>query len=137
MHELTEHHAQRVSAAEPERKLVLPVAPSVNLIGVKPLFGDKSVAEGDKAEFDVIFVGADGKQLPRDGLRYELLKMESRYQWYRQGSSWDYEPVKSTKRVADGDVTIAADKPARITVSPASCRRVHSPSVTMTNSSSF
>jgi uncharacterized protein YfaS (alpha-2-macroglobulin family) len=26
--------------------------------------------------------------------------------------------VKSTKRVADGDVTIAADKPARITVSP-------------------
>src|SRR5437667_201333 len=63
-----------------ERKLVLPVAPAVNLIGIKPLFGDKSVAEGDKAEFDVVFVAPDGKQLPRDGLRYELLKMESRYQ---------------------------------------------------------
>ncbi|WP_426433853.1 alpha-2-macroglobulin family protein [Bradyrhizobium genosp. P] len=101
-----------------ERKIVLPVAPATALIGVKPLFGDKSVAEGGKAEFDVVFVAPDGKQLPRDGLRYELLKLESRYQWYRQNSSWDYEPVKSTKRVADGDVTLAADKAMRLTFQP-------------------
>src|SRR5256885_13251333 len=101
-----------------ERKLVLPVAPAAAMIGVKPLFGDKSVAEGDKAAFDVGFVAPDGKQLARDGLRYELLKIESRYQWYRQNSSWEYEPVKSTTRVADGDLTIATDKPSRITLSP-------------------
>ena len=101
-----------------ERKLVLPVAPAAAMIGVKPLFGDKSVAEGDKAGFDVVFVAPDGKQLARDGLRYELLKIESRYQWYRQSSSWEYEPVKSTTRVADGDLTVAADKPSRITLSP-------------------
>ena len=101
-----------------ERKLVLPVAPAINLIGIKPLFGDKSVAEGDKAEFDVVFVAPDGKQLPRSGLRYELLKMESRYQWYRQNSSWEYEPVKSTSRVADGDLTLTADKAARVSLSP-------------------
>jgi alpha-2-macroglobulin len=101
-----------------ERKLVLPVASATSLIGVKPLFGDKSVAEGDKADFDVVFVAPDGKQLPRNGLRYELLKMESRYQWYRQNSSWDYEPVKSTKRVADGDLNLAADKASRLTFSP-------------------
>jgi uncharacterized protein YfaS (alpha-2-macroglobulin family) len=101
-----------------ERKLVLPVAPSAAMIGVKPLFGDKSVAEGDKAAFDVVFVSPEGKALARDGLRYELLKIESRYQWYRQSSSWEYEPVKSTKRVADGDLTIAADNPSRITLSP-------------------
>src|SRR6202167_119178 len=101
-----------------ERKIVLPVAPAAAMIGVKPLFGDKSVAEGDKASFDVVFVAPDGKPLARDGLRYELLKMESRYQWYRQNSSWDWEPVKSTSRVADGDLTIAADKPSRVTLSP-------------------
>jgi uncharacterized protein YfaS (alpha-2-macroglobulin family) len=101
-----------------ERKLVLPVAPATALIGIKALFGDKSVAEGDKADFDVVFVAPDGKQLPRDGLRYELLKMESRYQWYRQNSSWNYEPVKSTSRVADGDLNLAADKPSRLTFSP-------------------
>src|ERR1700735_2353279 len=98
-----------------ERKLVLPVAPLVAMIGVKPLFGDRSVAEGDKADFDVVFVAPDGKPLARDGLRYELLKVESRYQWYRQSSSWEYEPVKSTTRVADGDVSIAAEKPSRLT----------------------
>jgi len=39
-----------------ERKLVLPVAPTAAMIGVKPLFGERNVAEGDKASFDVAFV---------------------------------------------------------------------------------
>ncbi|MGA7994774.1 MAG: alpha-2-macroglobulin [Bradyrhizobium sp.] len=101
-----------------ERKLVLPVAAATAMIGVKPIFAGKSIAEGDKAGFDVVFVSPDGKPLARDGLRYELLKIESRYQWYRQSSSWEYEPVKSTSRVADGDLTVSADNPARITLSP-------------------
>ncbi|MDR6663692.1 uncharacterized protein YfaS (alpha-2-macroglobulin family) [Tardiphaga robiniae] len=101
-----------------ERKFVLPVAPSAPMIGVKPLFKDKNVAEGDNAAFDVVVVSPEGTSLARSGLRYELLKMESRYQWYRQNSSWDYEPVKSTKRVADGDLTSAANAPARISLQP-------------------
>src|SRR5438309_4472028 len=101
-----------------ERKRVLPVAPAAPMIGVKPLFGDKNVAEGDKADFDVVFVAPDGKPLARNGLRYELLKLESTYQWYRQSSSWQYEPLKSTKRVADGDLTNAAEKPSRGTLAP-------------------
>ncbi len=101
-----------------ERKIALPVAPATAQIGVKPLFGDKSVSEGDKAAFDVVFVSPEGRALPRDGLRYELLKIESRYQWYRQNSYWEYEPVKTTTRVADGDLTVAADKPTRLTLSP-------------------
>jgi uncharacterized protein YfaS (alpha-2-macroglobulin family) len=101
-----------------ERKLVLPVAPATAMIGVKPLFSGASVAEGDKVGFDVVFAAPDGKALARDGLRYELLKIESRYQWYRQNSSWDFEPVKSTTRVADGDLAIKADQPSRITLSP-------------------
>src|SRR3954452_25020557 len=44
--------------------------------------------------------------------------MESRYQWYRQNSSWEYEPVKSTKRVADGDLTLTSDKAARVSLAP-------------------
>ncbi|MCA1514512.1 alpha-2-macroglobulin [Bradyrhizobium sp. NBAIM01] len=101
-----------------ERKIVLPVAPATAQIGIKPLFGDKNVTEGDKAEFDVVFVSPDGEKLRRDGLRYELLKIESRYQWYRQNNYWEYEPVKSTSRVADGDVTVTADKPTRLSLTP-------------------
>jgi uncharacterized protein YfaS (alpha-2-macroglobulin family) len=101
-----------------ERKLVLPVASSAEEIGVKPLFGERNVAEGDKAEFDIVFVSPDGKSIARDGLRYELLRIESRYQWYRQNSYWEYEPVKSTSRVADGDLATFADKPARVAFTP-------------------
>lgn len=100
-----------------ERKLTLPVAPKTAMIGIKPLFADKNVAEGDKANFDIVYVMPDGKAQARGGMRYELLKLESRYQWYRQGSSWEYEPVKSTRRVADGEVA-ATDKPGRIELSP-------------------
>ncbi len=100
-----------------ERKLTLPVAPKAAMIGIKPLFADKSVAEGDKADFDIVYVTPDGKAQARGGMRYELLKLESRYQWYRQGSSWEYEPVKSTKRVSDGEIS-ATDKPGRIQLAP-------------------
>ena len=30
--------------------------------------------------------------------------------------AWDFEPTKSTKRVADGQIDVAADKPARVSV---------------------
>ena len=101
-----------------ERKLVLPVAPSGPMIGVKPLFAGNAIAEGDKANFEVVMAAPDGSRIGRSGLRYELLKMESRYQWYRQGSSWDYEPVKSTSRVADGDLNVTAAEPVRLTLQP-------------------
>ncbi len=101
-----------------ERKLVLPVVPATAQIGIKPAFGDKNVAEGDKADFDVLFAAPDGKTLARPGLRYELLKIELRYQWYRRDSTWDYEPVKTTTRTADGELNIAADTPSHLSFQP-------------------
>lgn len=100
-----------------ERTLTLPVAPDAPMIGVKPLF-DQSIGEGEVAKFDVALVSPEGKMLARKGLRYELLKLESRYQWYRQGNSWEYEPVKSSKRVADGTLDAREDGAARIELNP-------------------
>jgi len=99
-----------------ERKLTLPVTPAAGMIGVKPLFSGKSLNESDNANFDVIFVLPDGKPVAKSALRYELLQVETRYQWYRQGGSWDYEPVKSTRRIADGQIDVAADAPGRISL---------------------
>src|SRR4029077_16551758 len=67
-----------------ERKLALPVRPAAAMIGVKPLFSGRSLGEGETAGFDVVHVPPDGKTLPRAKLHYELLKIESRYQWYRK-----------------------------------------------------
>jgi alpha-2-macroglobulin len=97
-----------------ERKLTLPIAPATTMIGVKPLFAGRSLGDGETANFDVIVASADGKPLSRTGLRYELLKIDRRYQWYRHETRWEYEPIQSTQRVADGRVDVTADKPGRI-----------------------
>jgi uncharacterized protein YfaS (alpha-2-macroglobulin family) len=110
-----------VSMAEPggraiERRLALPVTPSTDMAGVKPLFAAGSLGERDTANFDVVVVAPGGSAVARAGLRYEVFRIESRYQWYRQGSTWTYEPVKQTRMVANGTVDVAAGQPGRISV---------------------
>jgi uncharacterized protein YfaS (alpha-2-macroglobulin family) len=110
-----------VRMAEPggravERKLSLPVLPSGPAIGVKPLFSGRSLGEGESANFDVVLASPEGISVAGASLHYELLKVDTRYQWYRREGSWDFEPVKTTKRVADGSITTTADKPARISL---------------------
>jgi len=99
-----------------ERKLVLPVTPLTAMIGVKPLFSGRSLGEGENAAFEVIVAAPDGTSVARSGLRYELLKIETRYQYYRRDGAWQFEPVKTTKRVANGQFDVAADRPARISL---------------------
>ncbi|HTK13316.1 MAG TPA: alpha-2-macroglobulin [Xanthobacteraceae bacterium] len=99
-----------------ERKIDLAVTPSGPMIGVKPLFTGSALSQGANAGFDVVLVGADGKPLTQKGLRYELLKVDSRYQWYRQDNAWQYEPIKTTKRVADGTLDMTADAPAHLSL---------------------
>ena len=99
-----------------ERKITLPIVPTSNMIGVRPLFSGRSLDEGATANFDVVFVAPDGKPLAQSGMRYELLKVERRYQWYRRGGNWGYEPIKLTRRVADGQIDVAPGKSGRISV---------------------
>ena len=97
-----------------EHKITLPVTASGNMIGVKPLFSGRSLADGANATFDVVAVAPDGATLAQRGLHYELLRIETHYQFYKRNGSWNYEPVKTTKRVADGTIDTALDKAARI-----------------------
>jgi alpha-2-macroglobulin len=99
-----------------ERKLTLPVRPGAPMIGVKPAFAGRSLADGANADFDVVLVAPDGSKLAQKDLRYELLKVDISYQWYRQNGQWQFEPVKRTERVADGKVDVTADKAGRISL---------------------
>ena len=107
-----------VRLAEPggraiERKLTLPVVPDAPMIGVKPLFAGKSLSDNDIAKFDVVMVAPDGKPMAATGLKWQLLSIESKYQWYRSDGYWSYEPIKVTRRVADGTLDLAAESRAR------------------------
>ena len=97
-----------------ERNITLPIMADASMIGVKPLFSGRSLGEGENANFDVALVAPDGRMIEAKGLRYELLKIDSRYQYYRRNGRWEYEPIKSTRRIADGKIDVAPDKPGRI-----------------------
>ncbi len=99
-----------------ERKLTLPIAADAAMIGVKPAFSGRSLADGANADFDIVMVAADGRTTATSGLKYELLRIETSYQWYKQNGAWEFEPVKRTERVANGGIDTSADKPARLSL---------------------
>ena len=108
-----------VRMAEPggravEHKITLPVTASGNMIGVKPLFSGRSLADGASAAFDVVVVAPNGTAVATKGLHYELLRVETHYQFYKRDGSWHFEPVKTTSRLSDGALDSAADKPGHI-----------------------
>jgi hypothetical protein len=110
-----------VRLAEPggravEHELKLPVTPRSDMIGVKPLFKGSSLGDQDIAKFDVVMATPDGMQVAAKGLKWQLLRIESKYQWYRQYGSWNYEPIKVTRRVADGTIDVGATQPGKIEV---------------------
>ena len=108
-----------VRMAEPggravEHSLTLPVAAAGNMIGIKPLFSGRSLADGASATFSVVVAAPDGASVAQSGLHYQLLRIDEHYQYYKRDGQWNFEPVKTTTRVADGTVATTADKPAQL-----------------------
>ena len=95
-----------------ERVTYLPLLPPGGLIGVKKTFA--GLSQGGQATFDLIAIGADGKRTARKHLRWSLYQIRRDYQWYKQDGRWNFEQVKSSSRVADGFVDLAADSAAKI-----------------------
>jgi len=88
-------------------KIAMKVNTGKSFIGVKPLF-DGSVPEGAAAEFEIVGIDPDGKQTAINGLKWELQRVESQFQWYSRDNRWSYELVNYENRVAGGTINTAA-----------------------------
>ena len=97
-----------------ERTVSLPVDQHMARIGIKPLFAGNQVKEGEPARFEAILLGADGKTVAAKDLKWQLMRLEHRWQWYSRDGSWNFEPVTHTRRVASGTVDATPDAPAKI-----------------------
>lgn len=95
-----------------ERKITAPLTPSAPVIGIKPLFQDV-VAENDKARFDLIAVGPDGKPAAMKA-HWVLNRIETRYQWFQQYGNWDWTPLTTRTRVAEGVADLTAAGPVSV-----------------------
>jgi uncharacterized protein YfaS (alpha-2-macroglobulin family) len=96
-----------------ERSVTLPILPKGPVVAVRKNFSGQ-LGEGANATFDVLLADPTGKRLASGNVVWSLSRIERRYQWYNSDGRWGYEPVKSTRRVADGRINVGADAPARI-----------------------
>ncbi|MEI2387729.1 alpha-2-macroglobulin family protein [Breoghania sp. JC706] len=98
-----------------ERTLKREVKPDSARIGIRPLFED-SVEQGGPAEFNVLLAAPDGTQMSAKGLAWTLSKIETHYQWFKANGSWQYDAVKTTKRVSNGTLDLDAKDPGRLSL---------------------
>ncbi len=96
------------------RSVTLPIVPKGAAIGVKKLFRDGELGAGQTANFEAIMASGDGRRIARAGVKWQLSRVSRNYQWFFKEGRWNYEAVKSVRRVADGDVAMSATSPARI-----------------------
>jgi len=99
-----------------QHSLTRPVAPAGDLIGIKPRFDvSAGVPQGADAGFDVIAVNPAGAAIAANGLAWTLSRVETSYQWYRDGSTWKWEAITTTRKVANGTVDTVAGGPGTVT----------------------
>ena len=92
-----------------ERRLKLPASGGGDHIGIKPAFDGGSVPEGGVASFNLIAIGADGARIAAPGAEWSIEKLDTNYQWYRRDGAWKYEPITTSRRIANGSVDIPAE----------------------------
>ncbi|MBW6457428.1 MAG: hypothetical protein K0A98_16220, partial [Trueperaceae bacterium] len=89
-----------------ERSLTRALRPPGPVVGIRPAF-DGALPEHAEAAFELVLVGPDGEAMPGE-VRWQVDRVETRYQWFSQGGSWYWEPVSQRQRVAEGVVRVGA-----------------------------
>ncbi len=97
-----------------ERSVTLPVDAKISRIGIRPQFKDMQIGEGETAGFEAILVDEDGKRATGKGFRWQLMRLDQRWQWYSRDGRWAYEPITITRKIADGVADFSADAPVKI-----------------------
>jgi uncharacterized protein YfaS (alpha-2-macroglobulin family) len=98
-----------------QRSLTRPVLADVDRIGIKPQFDQYAgIDEGSNAGFDIITVAPEGGLVASEGLTWTLSRIETTYQWYRDGSAWKWEAITTTREAANGTIDTNASGPVAI-----------------------
>ncbi len=97
-----------------ERSIKMPVAATVKRIGIKPGFDGQALSDGSEATFEIISVNSSSQQIAIPGLKWELVQLQRKWQWYKRDGTWAYDAVTISRKVANGDIDTMADGIVRI-----------------------
>jgi uncharacterized protein YfaS (alpha-2-macroglobulin family) len=94
-----------------QRELSRVLTPVKPLIGIRPLFDDV-VAEGTNAALNILALDED-LAITHMNVRWTVNRVQRRYQWYQQFGNWEWEPISTRERIAQGELMLG-DQPAQI-----------------------
>ena len=97
-----------------ERSVRLPVDTREARVGIKPLFIGGQVGEGETASFETLLIDAAGQSKAAVPLKWEIVQLNQRWQWYSRDGQWNYEAFTTTKRVAGGTTAPDGSTPAKV-----------------------
>lgn len=86
-------------------RVTVPVDTRDRYIGIRPPGSDGVVQPGRTAAIPIALVAADGTGLGGESLDWRLVHETVEYVWYREGRSWQAEPVVYDTPVTGGTVT--------------------------------
>ena len=86
----------------------LPIRPQGPVIGVKKLFEDLGRGRARPISTSSL-VTPEGRRIAKPQTQWSLDALDKRYQWFNQDGRWSFEPVSTTRKVADGSSISHAD----------------------------
>lgn len=111
-----------VSAIEPGGRAVaddvrIPYRPQPHYLGLDPQFEGRA-RRSESAAFNLVALDPAGAAVETRA-SWQLLRIDWEYDWYRQGNGrWQWRRSRNVVLVEEGAVTLTAEGPAEITLSP-------------------
>jgi uncharacterized protein YfaS (alpha-2-macroglobulin family) len=94
----------------------VPIRAQPLLIGIKPLFPDNQVGDGQPAKFDIATFGPAGAQAATQNLTWTLVEENQIFDWFEDNNSnWTWHYHTEDQQLASGAIDTTADKPAEFT----------------------
>jgi uncharacterized protein YfaS (alpha-2-macroglobulin family) len=94
----------------------IPIRAQPLLIGVKPLFPDSQLAEGEPAKFDIATFDQSGQPKAAPNLTWTLVEENQIFDWFQDNSSnWTWHYHTQDQQLASGTLSVTS-KPAEFSV---------------------
>jgi uncharacterized protein YfaS (alpha-2-macroglobulin family) len=91
----------------------VPIRAQPLLIGIKPLFADNQVGDGQPAKFAIQTYDQTGQLTPAPGLTWTLVEENQIFDWFQDNSSnWTWHYHTEDQQLASGTLDVTAGKPA-------------------------
>lgn len=98
------------------RRVVQPVWPAKQLVGIRPLFKEKEVDYDTTVEFEILLANAEGEKLAAKDLKVRFIRERRDYYWsYSDSDGWNSNYNQKDLTMDEQQISIARSTTAKLT----------------------